>query len=221
MSSDVHAPRFGSRQPRRRAASSGYAAGPLAVAGAAAIAVAMGLGLGVLATAAAVRSSGIGAGRIGPWRLFADAGTPAANPYGRARAARTGEIPLAAAEGLTILARRDSAGEALEGRCAYQLAGRMPPARFWSLAAASVGGQPFTNAAGRQAFTSADVLRDSAGAVAVAVAPTVQPGNWLPLPGSGRFVLVLRLYETGLTGMGSAGLHEADLPTITRTGCAP
>ena len=66
---------------------------------AALVAVALGTALGLVLTAAAIRSDAIGTGRAGPWRLFTDVGTPAVNPYLRARQARIGDIPLAAAQG--------------------------------------------------------------------------------------------------------------------------
>lgn len=186
---------------------------------AAILAIGLGLGLGILLTAAAVRSDAIGTKRIGAWRLFTDVGSPAIDPYQRARMARTGEVPLASAEGLMAEARDDSAGQPLDGQCSYRLSGPVPPARFWTVEAASTTGLPFPNPAGREAFTSADVLRDISGHFAITLAPTVEPGNWLPLPGAGHFAVTLRLYETALAGAGAAGTSQAGFPTITRVGC--
>lgn len=182
-------------------------------------AVALGTVLGLVLTAAAIRSDAIGTVRAGPWRLFTDVGTPGINPYLRARQARVGNVPLAAAQGLTATAREDSAGGALDGRCRYRVSGPVPAAQFWTLEATDLAGQPFSNAAARQAFTSAEVLRDAAGRVAVLLSPGAEPGNWLPLPGAGRFLLVLRLYDTGLTSGGVAGARDAAWPAIEALGC--
>lgn len=183
-------------------------------------AVGLGTAAGLALTAAAIRSDALGTARAGAWRLFTDAGTPAVNPYLRARAARIGDIPLAAAQGLTATARQDDAGHALDGRCRYRLSGPVPPAQFWTLEAADVGGHPFDNPAGRQGFTATDVLRDAEGRFTIELSPDARPGNWLPLPGAGRFMLVLRLYDTGLMSGGAASARSAVWPTIEAAGCA-
>ncbi|KAF0136724.1 MAG: hypothetical protein FD152_933, partial [Xanthobacteraceae bacterium] len=89
------------------------------------IGAATGLGL----TAYSV-GGGTGAGtlRIGGWQVTPKAGTTDADPYARAVAARLGTLPLALADGLAIIADRDNAGEHLDGRCTYKVAGAMPPA---------------------------------------------------------------------------------------------
>ncbi|MDX7952513.1 DUF1214 domain-containing protein [Lichenihabitans sp. Uapishka_5] len=180
-------------------------------------AVVLGIALGLMLTAAAVRSDAIGTRRIGPWRVFTDVGTPAIDPYLRARMALNGAVPLAAAQGLTAVAQRDSDGHGLDGRCSYRLSGTMPPAQFWTLEAANPAGRPFDNRAGRQSFASDDVLWDGSGQTVIALSPIATAGNWLPLPGSGPIAVVLRLYDTALT-TGTAG-REAAWPMIERLGC--
>ena len=182
-------------------------------------AVGLGVCLGLLVTAAAIRSDALGTVRAGPWRLFVDAGTPGINPYLRARQARVGNVPLAAAQGLTATARTDSAGTMLDARCRYRVSGPVPAAQFWTIEAADFSGRPFINAAERQSFTSADVLRDLTGQFTIGLSPEATPGNWLPLPGTGHFLLVLRLYDTGLANGGTAGTREASWPSIEALGC--
>lgn len=182
-------------------------------------AVGLGVCLGLLVTAAAIRSDAIGTVRVGPWRLFVDAGTPGINPYLRARQARVGNVPIAAAQGLTATARTDNAGAMLDARCRYRVSGPVPAAQFWTIEAADMSGRPFVNAAERQGFTSADVLRDLTGQFTVMLSPEATSGNWLPLPGTGHFLLVLRLYDTGLANGGTAGAREASWPSIEALGC--
>ena len=208
------------RAPLRdmRVSSSGWAR-RVATALAAFGAVGLGTAAGLLITAATIRSDAIGTVRVGAWRVFTDAGTPAVNPYLRARAARLGDIPLAAAQGLTATARHDDAGQALDGRCRYRLNGPVPPAQFWTLEATDLTGHPFDNAAARHGFTATDVLRSADGRFTIDLSPDARPGNWLPLPGAGRFMLVLRLYDTGLTS-GGAAAKSASWPTVEALGCA-
>lgn len=219
MVSRMSMPRFGSVAPTPwRPAASWAHRGATALA--ALCAVALGTALGLALTLASIDTDTIGAASAGPWRLFLDVGTPAINPYARARMARTGAVPLAAAQGLTAIARVDSAGHLLMGHCRYRLSGSVPAARFWTLEAADPSGQPFDNPAGRQSFTSNEVLRDGSGAFTVALSPDAVPGNWLPLPGTGQFVLVMRLYDTGLMSGGAAGARGSAWPTIEALGCA-
>lgn len=182
-------------------------------------AVGLGVCLGLIVTAAAIRSDAIGTVRVGPWRLFVDAGTPGINPYLRARQARVGNVPLATAQGLTATARTDGAGAMLDARCRYRVSGPVPTAQFWTIEAADMSGRPFINAAERHGFTSADVLRDMTGQFAITLSPEATPGNWLPLPGAGRFLLVLRLYDTGLASGGTAGARGTSWPDIETLEC--
>jgi len=79
---------------------------------------------------------GVGAIRIGQWTAFPDIGTPAADPYSKARVAREGVLALGRAEGLSFVAETDAAGDQLKRECSYRIEGGFPTARFWTLYAA-------------------------------------------------------------------------------------
>lgn len=183
------------------------------------LALGLGIGLGAAATAYAVRLDAVGAVNAGAWRIEADAGTPAINPYLRARFARSGEIPFAQAQGVTALATVDDAGRPLDRGCVYQVTGPVPPALFWTLAAVDHDGAPFNNPAYRLSFTTDEIVRDADGAFAIAVSATVEPGNWLPVTGIGPFTLVLRLYDTRPADPAGAGPAAAAMPRIERVRC--
>ncbi len=89
-----------------------------------------------------------GAARAGVWTVWPRAGASDADPYTRALFARRGELVMHPAEGLTLYAMRDEAGEELDARCAYRMSGRMPSARFWTLAVYRPDGSLVANAAG-------------------------------------------------------------------------
>ena len=189
----------------------------LVLAGLAAIGTGLIVGSGL--TRFSTRTDTIGSVEQGPWQLLIDAGTPAINPYLRAYFARTGQVPLAAAQGLTAVARRDSAGRRLDRNCTYRVTGPVPPALFWTLEAADAGGMPFETPTHRQSFTSEDVLRDSTGRFTIQVASRVQSGNWLPVTGAGPFLLLLRLYETPLSGAGLPISRDMAFPTVETLSC--
>jgi hypothetical protein len=154
---------------------------------------------------------------VGPWAAWPEAGSPDADPYAAAIVARSGEVPLGAAEGLAFTADTDSSGVPLSGRCAYTIAGPTPAARLWTLTAYDGDGHLMQNAANRTGFNSRDLVRGGDGSFAIVASASVEPGNWLPVAPGGGIDFILRLYDTPLT----SGLPTADiaLPQIVRGAC--
>jgi len=156
--------------------------------------------------------------RLGAWELEGHAGSTGADPYTRARLARSAEIPLALGEGLQWIARTDDAGRALDPRCVYEVGPRVPAARYWTLSVVDPRGFPVPNALERYGFRSSEVLRSSNGDFIVTVAAQPQSGNWLPVGSSGSFALALRLYDAPL-GATPGAIDAAAAPSVTRTRC--
>lgn len=176
--------------------------------------------LGLAATWYAAHG-GIAAGdaQLGPWRGNLRAAYADADPYTRAQLAISGTSPLSQAEGLTFLAARDDDGARLDPACEYVMAGAMPAARLWTLSSVDANGTPIANGAGRNAISSAEVVRDQNGQFVIAVAASVRAGNWLPIAGSQSFQLMLRLYDT--TGSAAAGVMSRDqMPRVRRGSCS-
>jgi hypothetical protein len=179
----------------------------------------VGLALGLAATAYALSHlSPFDRVRLGPWQLEAHAGSPDADPYTLARIARTGEIPLAAGEGLQLIAKADDDGRRLDARCVYKVGPHVPAARYWTLSLIDERGWPVDNAAHRFGFRSSELLRAGDGTFTIVVAADAQPGNWLPVGGPGPFRLALRLYDSPL-GATAAEIERAAAPRITRVAC--
>jgi hypothetical protein len=179
-----------------------------------------GIALGLWLTFTAVeRGFGFGIVEVGPWTLVPKAGSPDADPYARASYARSGEIPLGVAEGLTFFARRDSEGEPLDSRCDYAVAGSLPVARFWTLSVLDPAGRPIANVAGRAGFTSSELLRDADGAAVITLSAHARPGNWLALNEGAPFVLMLRLYDTA-AGATMSSFDRAAVPGVVKGRCS-
>lgn len=155
--------------------------------------------------------------RLGPWKAWPKLGSPEADPYMRAIIARHGDVPLATGEGLGFTARADSEGRLLDSACTYSIGAVAPIARLWTLTLYDGDGRLPVTELRRRTFTSAEVLRDSEDRFTIALSRTLQPGNWLQLPASGPFTVVLRLYDP--PGAAGANLEEADFPVIQRLGC--
>lgn len=154
----------------------------------------------------------------GPWHAEAAQGAGEIDPYALAANARSGLLPLGAAEGLSFVASSDTKGGALSGRCEYAITGPVPPTRFWTLSLLTPDGFPVANAAARTGFTSAELLRMADEPFEITVAPEARSGNWLPTGGARQYVLMLRLYDTGLSTVGTV-LEAAAMPKIRRVAC--
>ena len=179
----------------------------------------LGAATGLFATWSAITgSTGFGVVSAGPWEASPRTGALDADPYTRAVVARRGLMPLGLGEGIAFVARRDDSGAPLVASCDYRVAGMVPQARVWTLSAQDPEGRPLANPVGRHGMTSAEVVRDAAGGVEVAVSREARAGNWLPLGEAPHFSLVLRLYDTAVSGSGSV-LEAAALPRIQRERC--
>jgi len=161
---------------------------------------------------------GIGALTVGAWTAYPQLGSPDADPYSKARVAREGLLALGRAEGLAFAATHDSAGAPLDRACRYSVEGTMPPARFWTLFAAGPDTTPLPPLGERlAALSSQQVLRLAGNVVSVAISRHAEPGNWIPISGSGRMMLVLTLYDTAIAG--TTGLSDIALPQVIRGPC--
>jgi len=155
----------------------------------------------------------------GPWQGAPRDGTMEVDPYTLAADERAGMLPLGVAEGLTFYARTDSAGDSFAARCDYVVKGPMPQARFWTVSLLDQGGFPVADPAERYGFTSAEALREMGAPVTITVSPEARSGNWLPTGRARSFVLMLRLYDSGLSTAGTT-FQAADMPSITKAGCS-
>lgn len=154
---------------------------------------------------------------IGPWKAWPNLGSAKADPYMRAILAQRSDIPLAIGEGLGFTAMTDSDGRALDAACTYRVGSIVPNARLWTLSLYDREGRLLRTELGRSSFTSAEIVRDAEDLFTINLSRSLQDGNWLQLPGSGPFSIVLRLYDT--PGAAGTGLTESVFPAIQRVGC--
>lgn len=179
-------------------------------------AMALSLALGIGSAWYMVAAPRIGTVDVGAWEALPTIDAATADPYVRARVARSGEIGMGAGEGLTFVTGVDGEGRDLVGTCDYRLDGLSPPARLWTLSALGRDGRPGTTPEGRAHLDNRNLLRDGHGHFTIELSPHARPGNWLPTPATGGFVLMLRLYDTPIT---LAAGQTPDLPAIVRGAC--
>lgn len=185
------------------------------------IAALAGLTAGFTLTAFIVdRGISFDAQQLGIWEFVPRIGAADMDPYRRAHLFAAGELPLASGEGLVLRTGRDQDGLPLRGDCRYRFTGPVPAARYWTLVLNTPDGQAFANPAGRNGFTSAEIVRVHGGGFAIEIGPQALAGNWLPSPPGRPFTLIVRLYETPLSAAATK-LDAANLPVLTRLGCPP
>jgi hypothetical protein len=155
-----------------------------------ALAVALGLG----SAAAALWVAGARAPARDGWIFDERIGTAQAGPYARALVALGALLALGRDETMYWLAREDATGAPLRSRCRYRIAGPVPGARWWSVAAYADDHFLFANEAGRHAFGADAAEGGRFEVVTGPEAPDPALRAWLPTPGDRGLVLVLRLY---------------------------
>lgn len=181
----------------------------------AAVALLLGIVSAVWATA---RYPLLGELEINGWNANPSVGANSPDPYSQAFFARSGGLPLAAAEGLAFVRGSDDDGDALNARCTYAVEGDTPGARLWTLTVLRDGepvqppetGIPVT-------LHSGAILRFRDGDFDIRIAPLPQPGNWLYAGASGPFQLALSLYDTSIAS--DTGLSDLRMPAISKLGC--
>lgn len=176
------------------------------------LAAAIGLGLTGLAVS---RNVMFGEVKVGSWAAYPSIGSTQPDPYARASIARRGRIPLALGDGLEFTASEDSEERPLRPDCEYRLSGSTLPARYWTVAL-QTSARPDA-APGRQAYTSAELLRQENGGYVITIAPRARPGNWLASGHGGALRVMLRLYDTPLTTRSAQS--SIAFPTIERVAC--
>ena len=156
--------------------------------------------------------------RIGDWTAYPSVGRADPDPYTRAYLARTGALPLAAAEGIAFEMHADSQGRPLNAACNYNIVGKTPSARRWTLRIER-GGLAYD--AGDPALPvslhSRGLLHAQDGTFDIGVSPIPVPGNWLYTGPDGPFSLVLTLYDTTIAS--DIGLTKLTMPEVRFGGC--
>lgn len=180
--------------------------------------IGLSIGLGT-AKWAVETSSGFGAINIGPWRAYPRVGTYHIDPYARAAIIRRTELPLGIGEGLSFTAHADSSGLPLNGRCTYRISGALPSARAWTVAVHKLDGQSFFHPNQHYYVTSGMIVFDRPGHIELKASPSVQPGNWLPLPNDAPFSFVMRFYDVSVN-LAASAIERMPLPDIERASCA-
>lgn len=178
-----------------------------------------GIALGAGAAVWSVRAAALGVETtIGAWTTGHDFGTEKASRYTRAVIALRGLLALPAREARYYNAATDSDGALLNGKCRYAVTGGALPAKWWSLTLYDPQGYLVPNAAGIYSIGSASLPPAEVQQWRLMVAPSAQPGRWLPSGGIDRFELTLRAY---LPADGGAGdFTAAQLPRIVKVSCA-
>ena len=161
---------------------------------------------------------GFGGLTIDGWTAYPNAGSRDADPYARARAARTGRIALGSAEGLAFVAKLDGENRPIQANCSYTISGKTASARAWTL---RITDEQLSTAAYQDddlpEIHSGNVLRNSEGAFSIDVSSNFRSGNWAQFVGSGNRYFVITLYDTSVAS--TTGISNFGMPSIKRKSC--
>ncbi|MFY0638841.1 DUF1214 domain-containing protein [Maricaulis maris] len=157
----------------------------------------------------------IGGVSNGPWITNPNIGSSDANPLIRSLVARRGLLALTREETVYFTATRDSSGHNLSERCAYEVIGEAPPARWWSITIYDEDSFLPRNGHDRHAVTSTSAAVDTQGRVVIPVGQTT-PGA-IATDNAGLFSLTLRLYHPDPVVLDD--LDSLIFPRIERLGC--
>jgi hypothetical protein len=154
----------------------------------------------------------------GVWKTNLAVGSPQSDPYTRARVALHGLFALNRRETIYYTATRDDGGERLDGRCRYEIDGRDPNARWWSITAYGADDFLIPNSQNIYSVSQSSIRRQKDGSFQVAVggARGTADANWIPA-GNGAFSLTLRLYNPGPDV--ALDPSQAALPSLKKVSC--
>lgn len=179
--------------------------------------LAIGVAFGLAATwATVIRGTTSSNVSDGPWRTSLHTGSSEGGPYLRAWIAVHGLLALSRQETIYYTATSDSDGHGLDGKCSYEIEGRDPPARWWSITAYGADDFLIPNAADRYSVSMNSVVRRADGTFTVALSEAPAERNWIPVAGP-RFDVTIRLYNPQAAVV--ADPAHAALPTIRKVSC--
>ena len=131
---------------------------------------------------------------VGIWRMNPLAGSTGNDPYSRLRIAITSILALNRTETIYFEALADNDGAPLSAACDYTLIGQPPAARWWSVTAYGPDNMLIASDSGRYSASAASATTLATGEVEIALTPDGSGPNGIAT-GSGRFELLLRLYQ--------------------------
>jgi hypothetical protein len=142
------------------------------------------------------------------WQTSPDVGSISANPYVRAHVAITGLLALNKSETSYFSAEKDETGAKLSSKCIYSLKGGKLNADWWSITAYADDHFLIKNDENRFSFNNKTL---GTGTYTIKLSAEKQAGHWLPIPKTGDFSLLLRLYKP------NGALNG--LPVLTKESC--
>lgn len=154
--------------------------------------------------------------RNGPWSTNLATGGTDADAYTRTFIALTGLLALNKDETIYYGADTDSAGERLDGRCAYRVEGSDPDARWWSITLYGRDHFLIPNPAKRYSLGKTNVTRGAEDMFVIRLSTVEEQGNWIATAPDG-FQITLRLYNPGQSIRDNPA--AAPLPSIVKEAC--
>ena len=180
-------------------------------------------GAGSAMVAAGMTGSGLrfsGEINVDGWQSDWTIGSPAANPWTRARVARHGLLALTKDEAVYFTQNTDSEGRRLSEACSYRVSGGPMPAQWWSITLYDSTSYLPRNRDNALSFDQTKAVASGEGDAWSFIVSAVGPetGGWVSSHAAGQFDLTLRLYKPAPALIDDP---EAALPApkVERLGC--
>lgn len=179
--------------------------------------VLIGLALGVVSARGALQlGADSNSETYGGWQFSHAAGSQAADPYTRAMIATKGLLALSAREAEYFTISTDEHGRPLDEACIYELNGRQPAARWWSVTLYADDNFLARNGDNAHSIDATRVGNDAPWSARISPVRG-DATNWLSSREARRgFVIMLRVYNP------QRDFHpsEESLPVLTTVSCA-
>jgi hypothetical protein len=180
-----------------------------------------GAAAGIFIAVRRVRRGGLGAQIVnGQWATTTLAGSTSADALTRARIAIGGLLALDKREAIYFNATHDDKGEPLRSDRSYEIRGRVPEVRWWSITAYGADHFLIENQAGIYSIQPDTAARGADGGIVARLSAKPGGNAWLPSgreeDGGKRLALTLRLYNAPDAVMDN--LAAVELPRIVRVG---
>jgi hypothetical protein len=131
---------------------------------------------------------------VGPWRTSRPSVSDRPNLHQRARLACQSPFAVPSEEGTYFVAETDSAGNPLSSDLSYEVAGKAPRAKWWSLTVYGNGWRVVPAKQRRYSVQDKTVPVDARGQFRIVLAKSSHEGAWLPLPPERTIGLIYRVF---------------------------
>jgi len=150
------------------------------------------------------------------WQSWSAETGSSLNPYSWAVLGMRGEIPFDTSTNIEFRTSVDRDGDPLKAQCAYQLKGKIPQSRLWTLVSVEKNQANQLDYEHQTYISSRQMQFGTDNNVVLTMQKDLSTGNWLEIKAADEFVVILRLYSTWLAS--GISIKSQTMPIIEKVG---